>query len=64
MDINIEIGIPFTEAPQWLGKAIFSRKGDVIVVEAMRDSGTLLGELHIPIGQWQTMTAILIPESE
>lgn len=58
----MEISVPFKECPNWLGHLAFSRDGDEIVIEAVRDSGTLLGQVRIPTVQFNQLTDLLLSQ--
>jgi hypothetical protein len=56
----VEIQFRFTNCPDWLDVLIFSRQGDKIKIEAMRQSGTLLGEVEIELVQFNQLADMLL----
>ena len=55
----MEIRLPFKEGPDWLDALVFSRIGDEIVIEAVRQSGTQLGEIRVSAEEFNALAVVL-----
>lgn len=55
----MEVRLPFTDGPDWLDALVFSRQGDEIVIEAVRQSGTQLGEIRLPADEFNALAVVL-----
>jgi hypothetical protein len=57
---SLRVSAPISQAPAWLDQAEFRREGQEIVVDLLRSSGTLLGEIRIPAVEFTKMHALLV----
>lgn len=62
MQIETKFSLPFSNAPQWLASLEVTRVGDEIRIEALRSSGTLLGEVRVGVADFAHMTDIILAD--
>lgn len=56
---SFSVNVPFCDGPKWLSHLEISRQGTTIVIEAVRRSGTQLGEARIELDDFTRMLATI-----
>lgn len=62
MALNFEtsVKVELNDAPQWLSHIEFTRSGDRIIIEVIKQNGLSYGEAEMPLNEFNDMADILL----